>query len=70
MDLIFIDYIEPQVLPALAILGHNYSMSDISYYINSTFSTNTYLNVYAQKAWKANITNCPVGVGVGGDAGT
>ncbi|KAK3671123.1 hypothetical protein LTR78_008924 [Recurvomyces mirabilis] len=70
VDLIFIDYIASDVLPALAGLGANYSESDVQYYINSTFSTNTYLNVYAQVAWKANITNCPVGVGVGGDAGT
>lgn len=41
VDLIFIDYIEQQVLPALSLLGGKYSMNDISYYINSTFSTNT-----------------------------
>ena len=41
VDLIFIDYIEAQVLPALHQLGGKYSMKDISYYINSTFSTNT-----------------------------
>ncbi|KAK0267034.1 hypothetical protein LTR35_016611 [Friedmanniomyces endolithicus] len=70
VDLIFIDYIDSDVLPALALLGATYTMLDIQYYINSSFSTNTYLNVYAQKAWSANITNCPVGVGVGGDAGT
>ena len=70
VDLVFIDYIEDQVISALGILGHNYTLVDVQYYINSTFSTNTYLNVYAQNAWKANITDCPVGVGVGGDTGT
>lgn len=30
-----------------------------------TFTTNSYLPIYAKQAWQANVPNCPVGLGVG-----
>ncbi|KAL8665355.1 MAG: hypothetical protein Q9202_002247 [Teloschistes flavicans] len=67
VDLIFLDFIGTgYVVPALNKLGGKYSASDISYYLPKTFTTNSYLPVYAQKFWQAGVPNCPVGTGVGG----
>ena len=65
VDLIFLDYIAPDVLTALKSLGASYTKADISYYLPPNFTTNSYLPAYAKIAWQANIANCPAGVGVG-----
>lgn len=66
VDLIFLDFIASEyVLPALASVGANYTISDVSYYVPQTFTTNSYFQVYAKLAWQANVPNCPVGEGVG-----
>ncbi|KAI4201144.1 MAG: hypothetical protein LQ350_003459 [Teloschistes chrysophthalmus] len=69
VDLIFLDFIGAgYVVPALNKLGGSgakYSASDISYYLPKTFTTNSYLPVYAQKFWQKGVPNCPVGAGVG-----
>ena len=67
VDLVFLDFIARDVLNALRGVGANYSTADVSYYLPKTFTTNSYLPLYAQQApdWQANVPNCPVGLGVG-----
>ncbi|KAH8926552.1 hypothetical protein BT69DRAFT_972789, partial [Atractiella rhizophila] len=68
VDVVFLDFIgEGYVVPALNSVGGNYTVDDIGYYMPTNFSTNTYLPVYAQQNWQANINDCPVGAGVGFD---
>lgn len=64
VDLIFLDYIVPNVLAALASVGANYTTSQVTYYLPKTFTTNSYLPAYAKIAWQANLNNCSVGSGV------
>lgn len=65
VDLIFLDFIGPNyVLPALQQLGANYSTNDISYYLPPTFTTNSYLPLYAKQTWSKG--PCTVGEPVGG----
>lgn len=67
VDLIFLDYIVPDVLLALSKLGLTYKTSDVTYYLPKTFTTNSYLPAYAKIApdWQAAVPNCPVGTGIG-----
>lgn len=59
VDLIFIDYIQPDILDYL---GSSYSADDVSYYIDETFSTRTYLPLYVQssEAFQQNVDNCTI----------
>ncbi|KAI1776001.1 Metallo-dependent phosphatase-like protein [Hypoxylon cercidicola] len=59
VDVIFVDFIESDVL---AILGSNYSSDDVSYYINSDFTTQDYLPLYVtnSEAFQAGMPNCTV----------
>ncbi|KAL1869664.1 hypothetical protein Daus18300_005519 [Diaporthe australafricana] len=59
VDLIFIDYIQPDIL---AYLGSDYSADDVSYYIDETFSTRTYLPLYVQSSevFQQNLDNCTI----------
>ncbi len=65
VDLIFLDYIAPDVLSALKGISAPYTTADVSYYLPQSFTTNSYLPAYAKVAWQANVPNCPVGMGVG-----
>ncbi|KAK2026079.1 calcineurin-like phosphoesterase [Colletotrichum zoysiae] len=67
VDLIFLDYVANSVVSVLSSLGANYTSKDVSYYLPSTFTTNSYLPAFAKKAaaWQANMPNCPVGRGIG-----
>lgn len=67
VDLIFIDFIQEDVLEVLKDLGGRYSDADVQYYMPPDFTTNTYLPVYAQQAesWQADVPNCPIGRGIG-----
>lgn len=65
VDLVFLDFIASYVLRAMAGLGANYTMGDVSYYMPPDFTTNSYLPAYAKVAWQRNMPNCPVGAGVG-----
>ena len=65
VDVIFLDFIEPDVIAALGKAGVQRSNADASYYLPKSFTTNSYLPVYAKLAWQANVPNCPVGRGVG-----
>ena len=66
VDLIFLDFIAEDVIPALAQTGMNYTTDDVQQYLPTTFTTNSYLPLYAKSApdWQANVPNCPVGAGV------
>ena len=67
VDLVFLDFIASYIVNALnsADVGGNFSLSQVSYYMDKKFTTNSYLPAYAKIAWQANITNCPVGEGIG-----
>ncbi|KAK5736515.1 hypothetical protein LTR17_007333 [Elasticomyces elasticus] len=66
VDLIFLDFIAEDVVNALSAAGANYTDADVSYYLPKTFTTNSYLPLYAQQApaWQADVLNCPIGAGV------
>ncbi|KAF3064909.1 hypothetical protein GL218_02310 [Daldinia childiae] len=57
VDVVFVDFIESDLL---AILGSNYSSSDVSYYIDANFTTQDYLPLYIQqtKAFQTGLPNC------------
>lgn len=59
VDLIFIDYIQPDILDYL---GDAYSAGDVSYYIDESFSTRTYLPLYVQssEAFQKDLDNCTI----------
>lgn len=65
VDLVFLDFIQSYILNALKSVGGSYTSADVSYYLPETFTTNSYLPVYAKIAWQANVPNCPVGAGIG-----
>lgn len=67
VDLIFLDFIASYVVNALnrADVGGAFSLSQVSYYMDKKFTTNSYLPAYAKVAWQANIGDCPVGAGIG-----
>ncbi|KAK1961848.1 calcineurin-like phosphoesterase [Colletotrichum sublineola] len=69
VDLIFLDYVAKSVVSVLTSLGANYTSNDVSYYMPSTFTTNSYLPEFAKHnaAWQADMPNCPVGPGIGYD---
>ncbi|KAK3629028.1 hypothetical protein LTR56_018263 [Elasticomyces elasticus] len=66
VDLIFLDFIAEDVVDALAAAGGNYTEADVSYYLPETFTTNSYLPIYAMQAegWQKDVPNCPIGAGV------
>jgi hypothetical protein len=65
--LIFIDFVEKDVLTVLSDLGGSYTGADVSYYLPKNYTTNTYLSLYAQTAedWQVDLPDCPVGLGIG-----
>lgn len=67
VDLIFIDFVQQDVLEVLYDLGAAYTDADVAYYLPKDFTTNTYLSLYAQTAedWQADVPNCPIGLGIG-----
>ncbi|RDW75235.1 hypothetical protein BP6252_06377 [Coleophoma cylindrospora] len=67
VDVIFLDYFASTVVNQLVALGANYTIDDVAYYIDSSFTTQKYLPKYAQISpdWQANMPNCPVGKGIG-----
>jgi hypothetical protein len=67
VDLVFLDFIQSYVLNALNSVGGSYAAGDVSYFMDKTFTTNSYLPAYAKVAWQANVPNCPVGAGIGFD---
>jgi 2',3'-cyclic-nucleotide 2'-phosphodiesterase (5'-nucleotidase family) len=67
VDLVFLDFIASYIVNALnsADVGGNFSLSQVSYYMDKKFTTNSYLPAYAKVAWQDNIDDCPVGEGIG-----
>ncbi|KAI1214510.1 Metallo-dependent phosphatase-like protein [Annulohypoxylon truncatum] len=57
VDVVFVDFIESDLL---AILGSNYSSSDVSYYIDENFTTRDYLPIYVRNSqtFQAGLSNC------------
>ena len=47
--------------------GGAYSMADVAYYVDKSYTAQNYLPDYAKLEWQANVLNCPVGEGVGYD---
>lgn len=65
MDLIFIDYIESDILGYLDTVtpvNGTYTDADVQYYIDDTFSTQTYLPLYVQTAdeFQRDADNCTI----------
>ncbi|KAF2795849.1 hypothetical protein K505DRAFT_348335 [Melanomma pulvis-pyrius CBS 109.77] len=67
VDVVFLDFIASYVINALNTpdVGGAFSVKDVSYYMDKSFTTNSYLPAYAKIAWQANVPNCPVGAGIG-----
>lgn len=65
VDVIFLDYFASTVVSVLNKLGGKYTINDVSYYLDPSFTTQSYLPEYAKTNWQANVPNCPVGQGVG-----
>ncbi|KAI1102414.1 Metallo-dependent phosphatase-like protein [Jackrogersella minutella] len=59
VDVVFVDFIESDLL---AILGSNYSSSDITYYIDANFTTRDYLPIYIKNSqtFQAGLPNCTI----------
>lgn len=65
VDLVFYDFIQPNILTALKSLEATFASSDVQTYMPKSFTSNSVLPTYAKLAWQANVPSCPVGVGVG-----
>ncbi|KAJ4374926.1 hypothetical protein N0V83_002004 [Neocucurbitaria cava] len=67
VDLVFLDFIASYIVNALNTpdVGGSYALSDVSYYMDKSFTTNSYLPAYAKIAWQDGVPNCPVGAGIG-----
>jgi hypothetical protein len=67
VDLVFLDFIASYIVHALNTpdVGGKFSLSQVSYYMEKSFTTNSYLPAYAKVAWQNNVPNCPVGQGIG-----
>ncbi|EUC51348.1 hypothetical protein COCMIDRAFT_79311 [Bipolaris oryzae ATCC 44560] len=67
VDLVFLDFIADYIVNALnqPQVGGKFSLDQVEYYIDETFTTNSYLPAYAKIAWQKDVPNCPVGKGIG-----
>lgn len=65
VDVVFLDYFASTVVSILNKLGGKYTVGDVAYYVDKSFTTQDYLPAYAKSHWQANVPNCPVGQGVG-----
>lgn len=67
VDVVFLDYFASIVVEQLNVLGGNYTIDDVDYYMDPSFTTQDYLPEYANitAEWQVNVPNCPVGKGVG-----
>ena len=67
VDLVFLDFIASYIVDALnqPDVGGDFSVDQVEYYIDESFTTNSYLPAYAKVAWQENVPNCPVGEGIG-----
>ncbi|KAI9055340.1 hypothetical protein LZ554_000299 [Drepanopeziza brunnea f. sp. 'monogermtubi'] len=68
VDLVFFDYFASTVVQVLnGFEGGAYTLDDVAYYVNSSYTAQNYLPDYARLMWQANVPTCPVGLGVGYD---
>ena len=63
VDLVFLDYIQSDVTGVLSTLGVKVSDSQVKQYLPKSFTTNSYLPLYAKEFWSKGPV-CPVGQGV------
>ncbi|KAI2486392.1 hypothetical protein Ptr902_00525 [Pyrenophora tritici-repentis] len=61
VDLVFLDFIASYIVNALNTpdVGGDFSLGQVSYYMDKSFTTNSYLPAYAKIAWQADVPNCP-----------
>ena len=67
VDLVHVDFFTSSLITTLNGFGGNYTLADVSYYMEPGFTVQSYLPIYARKEWQANSPNCPTGGGVGFD---
>lgn len=67
VDVVFFDYFASVVVKVLNGFGGAYTMADVQYYVDQSYTAQNYLPDYAKLEWQANVPNCPVGEGVGYD---
>lgn len=65
VDVVFLDFFAASVVQKLNALGGKYTIADVNYYVDKSFTTRSYLPEYAKRKWQANVPNCPIGAGVG-----
>ena len=65
VDVVFLDFFAASVVQKLNSFGGKYTISDVAYYVDKSFTTRSYLPEYAKRKWQANVPKCPVGMGVG-----
>ncbi|KAG4440478.1 hypothetical protein IFR05_004013 [Cadophora sp. M221] len=65
VDVIFLDYFASKVVGILRDLGANYTVADVDFYLDKTFSVQQAMIAYAKENWQANMPSCPGGPGVG-----
>lgn len=67
VDLVFLDFIASYIVNALnrPDVGGDFDVSQVTYYMDKAFTTNSYLPAYAKVAWQENLEDCPVGEGIG-----
>ncbi|KAN0095921.1 5'-Nucleotidase [Hyaloscypha variabilis] len=64
VDVVFLDFFAASVVKVLNTLGSTYTIADVGYYVDKSFTTRKYLPEFA-KEWQANVPSCPVCSGVG-----
>lgn len=65
VDVVFFDYFAPTVVKVLNGFGGAYTINDVAYYVDRSYTAQDYLPDYAKLMWQANVPSCPVGEGVG-----
>jgi hypothetical protein len=56
-DVVFVDFIQGYVLD---FLGPNFTADMVTPYVSETFTSQDYLQPYAQLKWQAGMPNCPI----------
>ena len=65
VDLVFPEPLQSDVVKALRKVGGNATDGNVLLYMPESFTTNDLLPAYARLNWQDNISNCPLGEGIG-----
>jgi hypothetical protein len=65
VDVVFLDFFAASLVKVLTTLRGTYTIADVGYYVDKSFTTRKYLPEFVKKEWQANVPSCPVGSGVG-----